>query len=156
MNQFDLIMKRIPLETYVCILTKQNIVQINGDVGVAIWALVLVPKSGGVHQLVHDDSACDTSVVETHFLNALVQQPNVAPATSFPRSNSYFWSIWKEPFLVFEIILPSSTLVDLDVIGFGRSRNEADASFGVVGVHSGSYDISLFGCFSLREKFKKK
>lgn len=69
-------------------LTKQNIVEIDGHVVVSIWAHVLVPKSGGVHQLVHDDSgrpACDASVVETHFLDATVQQPNVAPATSFPQ-----------------------------------------------------------------------
>jgi hypothetical protein len=70
------------------VLTRQNIVHIDGHVGVAIWTHVLVPKSGGVHKLVCDDSGrptYDTSVVETYFLDATVQQPNVAPATSFPQ-----------------------------------------------------------------------
>ena len=89
--------------------TRQNIVQIDGHIGVAIRPHVFVPKSSGVHQLVHDDSgrpACDTSVIETHFLSAQVRQADVAPAAFPPQFDkqqvSYLWSIERNVQLLFK------------------------------------------------------
>ena len=116
---------------------------------------MFVPESSGMHQFVHDDTgrpACDATVVETHFLHSAIQKADVTPATYFQVEQIYpqfsplksIESTWQYNFLQ----IPSSTLVDPDVVRFGGSWDEADASFRVVCIHGKGNNISLVLCYN--------
>ncbi len=119
---------------------------------------MFVPKSNGVHQLVHGDTrpvACDAAVVETQLLGASIGRhatisTYAAPAPIvcfFVFLKSYHYGSGNIP-SIDSIQIPGASLCDLKVVGVISSRNKTNAGFCPVLVHSVGDDLSLGGSFS--------